>query len=211
MNDIFLNLLVLVSLTLLAGLVFFIVRRSQKAGEKKILELAAEKGWKYESVREPLLWGFRLVATHWALESISRSSGQATSPGSSNITMQTVWHANAPGNTLLIGERTSQVDLGELGERLTRQVLQLALGGDADGLVEVRAGSEAFRRQYMLWARDPEGFRVSPALESALLNWKGVKPLIKRTSKGLTIEVRGVRLKTADRILDLVQLAEILL
>lgn len=211
MNDIFLNIIVLVVLTLLGGLGFLLLRRRNSQREEKIIQLAAEKGWKYETVREPLLWGYRLIAPRWILEALSRSSGGDPSPGSSNVSMHTTWQATAPGGTLLLGERSSTADLGETGERLTRAVLQLALGGDADGLHEVHTGSEAFRRQYMLWAQDPDSFRASPAIESILLNWKGSKPLIKRTSSTLTVELRQVHLKDPASILALVQLGELFL
>ena len=211
MNDILLNILVLVVLTLLGGLAFLLLRRRNTQREGKLIQLAAEKGWKYEAVREPLQWGFRLTSTRWTLEALSISSGGDPSPGSSNISIHTTWQAAAPGSTLLLGERRSTANLGESGERLTRAVLQFALGSDAEGLGEVIAGSDAFRRQYMLWAQDPQSFRLSPAIESILLNWKGAKPLIKRTSSGLTVELRSVHLKEPAAILALVQLGELLL
>ncbi len=127
--------------------------------------------------------------------------------------MSTIWHADAHGSTILIGERTSQANLGGIGDMLTRQVLQLALGRDADGLTEIQAGSEAFRQKYMLWAQDrTEAERLlTPRLESVLLGWKGKKPLIKRTSSSLTIELRGVRLQKAEAIFALVHLGGLFL
>jgi hypothetical protein len=125
--------------------------------------------------------------------------------------MSTTWQADLPGGTWLIGARTSQVTLGGFGDMLTRQVLQLALGAEASGLNEIRAGGEAFRQKYMVWAQNPAEVEkmLTPALESSLLSWKGQSPLIKHNSGGLTIELRGVRLKKAADFLALVRLGEL--
>jgi LPXTG-motif cell wall-anchored protein len=211
MDDITLNLLVLAILALLGGLVFFLVRRRQAQNEQELIQLAAEKGWKYESIREPLAWGLKLTSPRWTLEALSRSSGQEAGPGSSDVSMLTTWHADASGSTFLIGARTSQANLGGLGEMLTGQVLQLALGADAAGLTEIRAGSTAFQARYMLWAQNPNEVRLTPALETALLSWKGSGPLVKRTSEGLSIELRGVRLRKPAEIRSLAELGELLL
>ncbi len=211
MDDFTLNLIVLAGAVLLAGLIFFLVRRSQARKEQEVMRMALEKGWKYEALREPLAWGLRLTATRWTLEAISRSSGKEAGPGSSDVSMQTTWYAAVPGSTLLIGERQSQVDLGGFGELLTRQVLERALGADAEGLNEIEVGSKAFHQKFMVWAQNPNDVRLSSAFQSILLNWKGHKPLIKRTSKGITVELRGVHLRAPAEINALVQLGELLL
>jgi len=211
MDDILLNLIVLVALALIGGGIWLFVRRKQAESAQQIIQLAAEKGWEYEALREPLAWGLRLTSPRWTLEALSRASGKETGPGSSDVAMSTTWRAETPGSTLLLGERQSQAKLGGLGDLLVRQVLQLALGADANGLTEVQAGGEAFRQAYMLWAQNPTEILLTSSLESALLDWKGVKPLIKRTSEGLIIELRGVRLQKADEIKALVQLGEALL
>jgi len=208
MDDITLNLIVLAVLTLLGSLIFLLVRQKQAQSEQELLQLAAEQGWEYESIREALAWGLRLTSPRWTLEALSRSSGQEAGPGSSDVAMQTVWHAPAPGSTFLLGARTSQAELGGLGEMLTRQVLQLALGADANGLTEIHAGSADFQKKYLLWAQNPADVRISPALETTLLNWKSPQRLIKRTSEGLTIELRGVRLSKLAEIRALVDLGD---
>jgi hypothetical protein len=210
MDNITLNLIVLAVLALIGGLVFILVRGGKAENEQKLIRMAAGEGWTYESIREPLAWGLRLKSPQWTLEALARSSGQEAGPGSSNVAMSTTWQADAPGSTLLIGARTSQADLGSLGDMLTRQVLQLALGADAQGLNEIQAGSETFRRKYMLWATEAAEMErlVTPALESALLAWQGQAPLIKRLSGILTIELRGVRLQKEDELRRLVRLGE---
>lgn len=211
MDDITLNLIVLAALALLGGLVFLLVRRNQTQNEQELRQLAAENGWQYESIREPLAWGLKLTSPRWTLEAISRSSGRESGPGSSDVAMLTVWRAPAPGSTFLIGPRAGQVKLGGFGDMLQRQVLQLALGAEADGVREIQTGSAIFQQAYTLWAQNPEDVRISPALESALLNWKGIQPVIKRTSEGLTIELRGTRLSKPADLRALAQLGELLL
>jgi hypothetical protein len=213
MDNITLNLIVLAVLILTGAIIFLLVRRRKVETEREIAQMAAGRGWTCESIREPLAWGLRLKSTQWTLEALSRSSGQEAGPGSSDVAMTTTWWADSQGGTLLIGVRSSQTSLGSFGDLLTRQVLQLALGAQAEGLTEVQAGSEAFRRKYMLWAADSAEMErlITPALESALLGWKGTPPLIKRLAGTLKIELRGVRLQKKDELLSLVRLGEAIL
>ena len=213
MDDIKLNLMMLAIFVLLGGGIFLLVRRGQAANEEKITQMAAERGWTAETIREPLAWGLRLKSKKWTFEAISRSSGQEVAPGSSDVSMLTTWHAETPGSTLFIGARTSQANLGDLGESLTRQAMRLAIGPGADNLIAVQSGNEAFRQKYMVWAQDPVEAKtlLSPALESALMAWKGTPPLIKWSAAGLIIELQGVRLKKAADIVNFVHLGELLL
>lgn len=213
MSDVLLNLIVLAALALIGSAILLLVRRSQAAHEQQLVQMTAERGWTYESIRKPLAWGLRITADEWTLETLSRSNGREAAPGSSDVSMRTTWHADAPGSTLLLGPRAATGNLGGLGDMLIRQVLGQALGADADGLVEVQAGDGEFRKRYMLWARDPVEVKslLTPALQSALLAWQGTPPLVKRTSQGLTIELNGARLKRAEEIQALVKLGELLL
>ncbi|MBI5293964.1 MAG: hypothetical protein HY869_00700 [Chloroflexi bacterium] len=213
MTDILLNLIVLAVLAVIGGAVFLLVRRNQAAEEQKLVQMATQRGWTYEPIREPLAWGLHIRAPGWTLESLSRSSGQEAAPGSSNISMSTTWQAGAAGSPLLVGPRTSQVDLGGFGDMLTRQMLELALGAEAEGLSEVRVGGGDFHKRYMLWAQSPfeAAEVVTPAVQAALLAWKGAAPVITRTSNGLTIELRGVRARQADEVDAIVALGETLL
>jgi hypothetical protein len=208
MDDITLNLISLAAFALIGGLVFLFVRQKQAAREQALIALATEKGWKYEPVREPRSSGFRLSSPAWILESIATSSGQESGPGSSDVAASTRWTSEIAGEALLIGERTSTANLGNFGEMLTNQVLQLALGAEAAGLQEVKAGSETFQKRYMVWCKNPETVRISPALENALLNWQGQKPLIKHISGQLEIEIRGKKLTRREEILAVTHLAQ---
>jgi hypothetical protein len=213
MDDITLNLVALAFLAVLGGGIFLLVRRSQAVNEQKIRQMAAENGWKYISIREPLAWGLRLTCAQWTFEALSRSTGQETAPGSSDVVMTSCWQADVPGRALLIGPRTSNANLGSLGEVLVRQVLQQYLGAEAGGLNEVQTGSPSLREKYMVWAHDPAEMDrlLSQILEKDLLAWKGQPFLIKRLSGKLSIELRGVRLQKADEIRSLIHLGELFL
>ena len=213
MNEIILNLIVLAVLLVIGGGVYLLVRRKQAEAEQKIIQLARTNGWQYERVRQPLSWGVRISSTRWTFESLSISSGRESDSGSSNISMSTTWLAVAPGSTLLIGERTSQADLGGFGDMLVRQTLSMALGADANGLTEVHAGNPAFQKRYMIWAQDAAKVDklLTAQIESVLLSWKGTPPLIKHTSAGLSIEIRGMRIKKTEDIQSLVNLGTAML
>jgi hypothetical protein len=212
MDDMTLNLIVLAVFVLLGAGIFLGVRRKQAEKEQIIIRLAANKGWSYESIREPLAWGMRLKSSGWTLEALSRSNGRETSPGSTDLDMSTIWQSPHPGSTLLINARTSRADLGSIGEMLTRQVLQLALGDHANGLKEIKFGSSTFQQKYMLWAQDQLAAErmLTPALQSNLIDWKGIPPLIKRASGVLSIEIKGKRITNPDEILALVTLGNLL-
>ena len=213
MNDILLNLFVLAVFAIIAVGILLFVRSKQAEQKEEIQRMAAERGWSYESLREPLAWGERIKGANWTLEAISTSSGRETGPGSSDVSMKTTWKADAPGSTLLIGKGSAQANLGAMGDALTQKVLKMALGADAYDLVEVEVGSPEFRSQYMVWAQEPAeaGKLVSPSLQAALMQWKGEPPVIKRTSQGLIIEVHGVHLKKPDELTAIIQIGELLL
>ncbi len=211
MDDLTLNLIVIAAFGLLVSVIFLLVRQRQARTEQALIQFAAENGLKYEKIRAPLASGFRLDGPNWSLESVSRSNrGPTGETGSSNIRLDTLWHADLPGETLLIGERMSTAALGSLSDMLVRQVLQMALGSEADGLQELQTGSAEFRQKYVAFAKSPEAFRPGPALESALLHWRGQKPLIRRTADGLDIEIRGARLQKSEELQQLINLGKIL-
>jgi hypothetical protein len=175
--------------------------------------MATERGWLYESIHERLAWGFRLSTADWIFEALSRSSGRETSPGSSDVSMSTTWHSQKTGQTILIGPRQSTKNLGSLGNILAQQVLNYALGSDAKGLKEVQAGSTLFRQHYMVWAQETNvcEMLLSPAVESALLDWKGKVPVVKLTSAGLSVEIHDERVQNIEKISAIIQLGEALL
>lgn len=213
MSDITLNIIVLAVLVIIGGGIFLFFRRKAGQDRQALCATAAERGWQVEELREPLAWGMRLISPGWKLEALSRSSGTEAGPGSTNIAMNTSWHADAPGESLFIGTRTGGSLPGSLGSALAQKALQLALGPDAAGLKEVTAGSEAFRQRYMVWARQPAEVEtaLTPAVQAALLAWRGQPLLVTRNAGGLEIQLRGVRLKKTADVLKLVGLGEALL
>lgn len=210
MNDIVLNLIVLAGFVVVGVGIFAWMRSRQSRAQKALEQMALERGWKMETLREPLAWGTRISSPRWTLEALSRSSGQEAGPGSTNVSMTTTWSAPTPSQTFFIGERRSQMN-SPLVESGIRAVLQMALGAEAQSLQKVEIGSEAFQQQYSVWAQQPENLAIPSAMQSILLNWKGPKPLIKGTAQGVTIELQGAHLRKPEEINALVQLGEMFL
>jgi len=213
MNEILLNLIVFAGIALAAGIVLYFVTHKQKQAEQQLQQLVQQKGWRFETIRERQAKGFRITSAEWTLEAVSRSNDTGSEAGSSNMEQKTTWTSTQSGTTILIGPRTSQANLGAMGETLQAQVIHAALGENAAGVQEVQAGSPSFRKRYMVWAQDVEDADrlLTPAVQSSLLSWSKVSPLIKRTVSGMTIELNGVHLKKMEDILKLVQLGESLL
>ncbi len=213
MNEILLNLVVFAGIALVAGIVLLLVTRKQKQVEQQLQQFVQQKGWRFETIRERLVKGFRITSAEWTLEATSRSSDTDAEAGSSNMEQKTTWTSAQSGTTILIGPRTTQVNLGAMGEMLQTQVIHAALGKEAAGVQEVQAGSPSFRKRYMVWAQGVEDADrlLTPGVQSKLLSWTKVSPLIKRTSSGMTIELKGMHLKKIEEILKLVQLGESLL
>ena len=213
MDDITLSLIVILVTALVVALIFILVRRKRGEQEKQLAQMALERGWRLELVKERLAYGQRIHHRDWVIELLTQSSGNPEAEGSSNVTASTVWRAPDGGSTVLVGPRTTQISLGGLGETITRQLLQMALGEEAEGLEEVKAGSDEFQKRYMIWAKDPEVVirLINPFFESTLLNWAKYAPMIIRTSEGLRIELRNSRLKKPEEIDTLAKLGEVLL
>lgn len=213
MNDIALNLIVFAGFLAIAGVIFFLVFQHQKRENQKLNQLAQQKGWQIEHIQEPLAKSIKIIAPEWTIEAVSQSSGTETGPGSTDMEQKTTWFSNQPGSTILIGAKTSQINLGITGEMLLKQIMQTALGEDAAGIEEVQVGSSAFQKQFMVWAQDIDEADklLTPGFQSSLLNWNKTFPLIKRTSKGITIELKGTHLRKPDEITALAHLGELFL
>lgn len=212
MDDLSLNLVVLAATAAVILAIFLIVRRRQAAQAAALERMARERDWIYDTLREPLAWGTRISAPGWTVEALSRSSGRETGPGSSDVTQHTTWTSSAGGSTLLVGQRLGYVNVGVMGRALLDAALRKTFGIEAGDLVEVEAGSEDFRRRYLVMAQNPaEAERLlSPAVENALMAWKGTPPLVHRTPQGTSITLRGAHLKKPEDILALVRLGEAL-
>jgi hypothetical protein len=213
MDDMTLSLIVILATGLLVIIIFVLVRRNRSEQEKKLAQMALERGWKLEHVKERMVYGQRIQHRDWVIELLTESSGKPEAEGSSNVTASTVWKAPVTGSTVLVGLRTTQISLGGLGETIARQLLQMALGAEAEGLEEVKAGSQEFQKRYMIWAKDPEVVvrLINPFFESTLLNWPKYAPTVKRTAQGLSVELHNFSLKKPEEIVTLAKLGEFLL
>jgi hypothetical protein len=212
-NDITLNLIMIFIFSLLGLGIFLLVQRNQTKYEQQIRMLVNQNNWNLEWINEQLAKGLRISSPNWILEAMSRFSGRETGPGSTDATLLTTWSSDAPGSVIIIGARTNAIELGSIGDILGRTVIEMSLGTEAMGVQEIQIGSDAFKKHFMVWAKDireAEGF-LTPTIQSALLNWPKPIPVIKRTNNGLCIELRGCHLRKPADLLRLIQLGEKLL
>jgi hypothetical protein len=196
----------------IAGLAFLLIRKKQTQEKQKLLDFTNKYGWQLEFIKERLVKGIRISSNEWALESIKRSSDQEAGPGSSEIEQTTTWSANQPGTTLLIGKKYSKTNLPSINS-IIKQIIQKAIGDDANGLSEVKIGTTTFQDQFMVWAKDVYEAEeiLTPDIQSDLLSWNKGTPLIKRTQQGISIELKDVYLNKPEEILKLVKLGKKLL
>jgi hypothetical protein len=213
MNDIALNLFVIAGFVVVGGVVLIVVLQKQKQNDQKLADFAKQKGWHLEKIRKPLEKGVRVTTPRWVLESIKRTSGVEAGPGSSEWEQKTIWKTNQGGSLVLAGYKMSQMNLGYSGELLMKQVFAAAFGEESKDLNHVHFGSQDFQKKYMVFAQDEaEADRfITPAVQSALLSWSGVQPVIKRTERETTLELNGAFMDKPEQILSLLQLAERLL
>ena len=207
MNDILSNLIVLAVLLVIGGGIFLVFHKRKTELDKRLDQAAREHGWKLQRIKEPLEWGVHITHPDWRLEAISRSSGQEPGPGSSNVTMHTLWQAQKPGSTVMLGPRLPGAGLDE---HLLRPFVQALSGED---LADVNIRNPELQAKYMLRAVDPASGEalLNPFLESALLDWQKTPPLIRRDINGISMEIRGERLKTPEDLLRFIRIGEALL
>jgi hypothetical protein len=198
---------VIVALGLVGGAIFLFVRQKQAAAKRQLEQMALEHGWRLETIREPLAWGVRISSQAWTLEALSRSSGSEAGPGSSDVAMSTRWQADRPGSILVFGPRHPGAPTTP---NFTRLFLNKFTGAN---LTEVPLNDPALQQRYMLWAQIPTEAETwqAPALATALLEWKGTLPLVKRDRSGLQMEINGVRLKHPGELLNFIRIGEALL
>jgi hypothetical protein len=213
MSELILNLLVITGVMMASGAIFILIQQKRKREKREIDALAEQNGWLVERIHEPLAKGFRLIGPGWVLETVIRSSGQEAGPGSTNMEKKTTWFSNIPCQPLLVGPRTTSLDLGPFAEQLMKKIIRAALGREADGVREISIGDTAFQKKYLVLARDKdEADKVlTPAIQTALSAWQKVLPVIIRTNEGTRIELKDFQLRKADEITALVQLGEMFL
>ena len=213
MNDILLNLLVFAGVLIIAGAIFVFSRGKKKKENKALTDFARKNSWQIEHIRKSLEYGFKLRAPQWTLTALSRSSGVESGPGSSDWEQRTSWSNNQGGTTILVGPRLSPIDTKTLPPKIMDKIFQSGLGTDGAGLTEVAVGSAAFQEKFMVWAQDPDRVEdfLSPNLQYMLMKWTKTPPLIKQTSNGTTIELKGVHLKNIEDVKALINLGEQLL
>ena len=158
MDENTLSLLVILAVGLLVVLILVLSRRNRAAKEKALAQMALERGWKLEVVREHLVYGQRIRHNDWVIESLIESSGKPEAEGSSNVMASTVWKSPVTGSTVLVGPRTTQISLGGFGDFLSPLLGQL--GNVQPGFAGPRHAGFAGPRWGNMWGGsvNPRGF-----------------------------------------------------
>jgi hypothetical protein len=213
MGDIGLSLIVIAVTGLIVGGIFYLVHRKKKLTEKAIRELASQRGWTYEPFREALAWGYRVVSPYWTLEASSRSSGNSVEPSQNDVEQYT--RLTVPdivlSSHLLVKPRSGSLrQLSDMELALASKAAQMFTGRVTGSLEELSSGSSDLRGNYQIIAQstDQDLLIFSPQVENLLLNWKGERPWIEISPKGMEIKIPGKHLQSIVEIRALVDLAE---
>ena len=217
MSDIVGSLFVIAATAIVIIVIFVLVNKRNKKREQIIIELAKQKGWRYEKIKERLIDGYRLYGTHWTLEGLRESSNTTSDSGSSSVRDYTLLRTNevqfSPG-VMMIGPKQPEINLGGISEVLKHTMLKLMVGDEADdaeGIQESLIGRMALRERYMVWTNQEEKARevLTPEVENALILYPGkVPPVVKINAKGLEVKLISLRLQTWAEINGLVAIGE---
>lgn len=223
MNDILLSIPVILVVGLIILGIFIITGRKKRQREEAFKQLAISSGWHYEAINQVQKKGFILGGEGWRLESIAESTDQSGEAGSSAWSYMNKWHTdrvNLPAGLVMIGPKTPNVQLGQmggLGNLVVQQALRLMLGADAQQaaqLAEVFVGRTSFRDRYSVWATSEAAAEkvLTFELENALLNWQYNEfPVLKVNQHGVEITTRQSRLEKPEDVRTLVEVGKAVL
>jgi hypothetical protein len=217
MDDIIVSLLVILGTAILVGVIFILVYYRKRKSEQVLIELARQKGWRYEKVNERLSAGYRFHGAGWLLEGLRVSSDSTSSASTTHVRDYTRWFSSqatfSPG-ILMIGPKQPEVNLGGISDVLKQTMLKLMVGeeaNDALGIEESLIGRMALRERYMVWTNQEEKARelLTPEMENALIRYPGkLPPVVKWNSKGVEVKLISQRLEKAADIEGLAAIGE---
>ena len=178
-----------------------------------IINLATQKGWRYEKVNDRTKSGYRLYSNQWILEGLRETSESGSNSGSSNIRAYTRWystHVNFTPGIMLIGPKQPEINLGGISDVIKQAMLKLMVGDEADdalGIEESLIGRMSLRERYMVWTNQEERARdvLTPAVENALIRYPGkTPPVVKFNAKGIEVKLISQHLQKPVEIEGLV-------
>ncbi len=202
MNDAFSGLVVAAATAVMVAGIFFWAARAKKKRIEALRSLCSRQGWKYRYESGALYHGHRIEGDGWGFETISRSSGRESAPGSSSWGHSSQWISQGedPGrSTFILGSRLE----GLLDfSRMPPQILSRFLGEEITGLRAFSPG-ERLDSRYILFAKEkpPAMGLLSPRAEELLLAWPAKLPLVVRSSPArLSLMIANKRLEKPEEV-----------
>jgi len=209
-------IVILVTAQVITG-IFLFTNKTKKANDEALAKLAEQHDWGYEQIAENLAWGSKFSGKNWELITESRSIGQESDSGSSNIHQTTIWRAELPlparysfwvGPRLAGGSTFSMSFASQIAGMLGSSKMPPA------NLVEMDSGILDLSKRYVLLAApdmDPAVIRMSTVPRN-LLEWTDdFRPLVIVTSNSVEITINNQQLKKQLEIERLVKLGEAVL
>lgn len=227
MDEIALNLIIILVVALFVGLLFVYLGYRKRQKRSRLVQAAKERGWEFEEVRQPLIFGYRFKGRSpfgtWSLETLATVSSKESGPGSSSTSFTTRWwHSgeNLTSQTLVVGHLPSNNAaqlLQDFSNPLLQIGLRLMLGEDEDwisGLAPVDlTGKELGAGALCLAEPGLDASQwITPTMEKLLSSlpqkWK---PVIKVREKKLEISLPTMQLLDPEDLDKVVNLGKSLL
>jgi hypothetical protein len=207
MDDLQTSLIVVgITVVVVAG-IFLYSNRSKEQKSQALRELAQQHGWEYSPISRRLAWGAVITNKTWELRAESRSIGQESDSGSSNIKQFTVFKANwvaLQEANLWIGPRLSKGST----------FFGLFMPAPVAKLHELDSGMADLSSKYVILGDSQtilDALRIS-TIPHILVEWpEKIRPVISVTPKSLEISINGYRMEKPEEIEKLVLLGETIL
>jgi len=209
MDDITISLLVVLITAIIIGGIFVLAYYRKRNTQQLVINLATQRGWRYEKVNDRTTSGYRLYGPQWVFEGLRETSESSSNSGSSNVRSFTRWYStqvNFTPGILLIGPKQPEINLGGISDVIKQAMLKLMVGDEADdalGIEESLIGRMSLRERYMVWTNQEEKARdvLTPEVENALIRYPGkIPPVVKFNAKGIEVKLISQHLEKPDEI-----------
>ncbi len=227
MEDLGVSLIViLITGATVAGIFIGLAARKRKQDSALVLA-AAERGWAIQKIQHPLISGYRisgqLAGGGWALESRRDASPTSAAPGSSEVSLNTVWYSEAArllGRAVVIGALPSgagAASVPSFADDFILMGLRAMLGADAEWtgrLKKVELNDPLLGGRFLALADDAAD--VARLLDGEAVRLlaglpQKYRPVVKLRENGLTVSLQGWQLVRPEEIQQLVSLGAALL
>jgi hypothetical protein len=218
MDDLMLSLYVLFGASLLAALVYLLMRRAAKRREEALAAYCAQNRFHLTNLREAIAREIRIEGDGWQLVSSMRAQHNSSEGGNSGWRRETEWcctQENPLRQTfaLQLSEGTSDFDrLPSWVRDAALSALRLWLGEEAQNLESVRMASFSRERTGVVFETKPHAADAAlEPLRFALQSYHGALPLYLECSRvWVRLHLPGTAIATADEVEQLLRIARLL-